>query len=59
MVLLQSGLTTGTDWEFYAHDGTFIAPKKYREYTLLLMTKKDLIKRLNGFNSTLLNISAC
>ena len=29
------GIDTGKDWEFYAHDGTFIVPKKYREYTAI------------------------
>ncbi len=39
----RAGLTTATDWEFYAHDGTFIVPKKYREYTAL----KDDAERYN------------
>ncbi|MFO7736533.1 MAG: hypothetical protein R6W70_10045, partial [bacterium] len=27
----RSGLTSATDFEFYAHDGSFIPPKKYRD----------------------------
>ena len=39
----KAGLTTATDWEFYAHDGTFIVPKKYRDYTAI----KDDAERYN------------
>ena len=39
----KAGLTTATDWEFYAHDGTFILPKKYRDYTAI----KDDAERYN------------
>ena len=39
----KAGLTTATDWEFYAHDGTFIQPKKYRDYTAI----KDDAERYN------------
>ncbi|MBP7433573.1 hypothetical protein KA996_08520, partial [bacterium] len=45
----RAGLTTGTDWEFYAHDGTFIAPKKYREYTAIADDEERFNKEVEWF----------
>lgn len=45
----RAGLTTGTDWEFYSHDGTFIAPKKYREYTAIADDKERFNKEVEWF----------
>ena len=44
-----AGLTTATDWEFYAHDGTFIAPKKYRDYTAIKDDKERYNKEVEWF----------
>ena len=45
----KAGLTTATDWEFYAHDGTFIAPKKYRDYTAIKDDKERFNKEVEWF----------
>ncbi|HNW82591.1 MAG TPA: hypothetical protein PKG52_06820, partial [bacterium] len=46
---IRAGLTTATDWEFYSHDGTFIVPKKYREYTAVADNKERLAKEVEWF----------
>lgn len=43
------GIDTATDWEFYAHDGTFIVPKKYREYTAIADDKARVAKEVQWF----------
>ena len=45
----KAGLTTATDWEFYAHDGTFIVPKKYRDYTAIADDKERYNKEVEWF----------
>jgi hypothetical protein len=45
----KAGLTTATDWEFYAHDGTFIAPKKYRDYTAIKDDEERYNKEVEWF----------
>ncbi|MBO7126801.1 zinc-dependent metalloprotease [bacterium] len=45
----RAGLTTATDWEFYAHDGTFIVPKKYRDYTAIKDDKERYNKEVEWF----------
>lgn len=45
----RAGLTNATDWEFYSHDGTFIAPKKYREYTAIADDKERYNKEVEWF----------
>ena len=45
----KAGLTTATDWEFYAHDGTFIVPKKYRDYTAIADDKERYDKEVEWF----------
>ena len=45
----KAGLTTATDWEFYAHDGTFIVPKKYRDYTSLKDDQERFDKEVEWF----------
>ena len=45
----KAGLTTATDWEFYAHDGTFIVPKKYRDYTAIKDDKERFDKEVEWF----------
>ena len=44
-----AGLTSATDWEFYAHDGTFIQPKKYRDYTAIEDDKERYNKEVEWF----------
>lgn len=46
------GITVGKDWEFYAHDGTFITPKKYREYTAIADDKERTAKEVQWFQFT-------
>lgn len=43
------GITVGTDWEFYAHDGTFIEPKKYKEYTAIANDRERFNKEVEWF----------
>ena len=45
----KAGLTTATDWEFYAHDGTFIVPKKYRDYTAIADDTERYNKEVEWF----------
>ena len=45
----RAGLTTATDWEFYAHDGTYIQPKKYRDYTAIADDKERYNKEVEWF----------
>ena len=45
----KAGLTTATDWEFYAHDGTFIVPKKYRDYTAIADDQERYNKEVEWF----------
>jgi len=45
----KAGLTTATDWEFYAHDGTFIVPKKYRDYTSIKDDQERFDKEVEWF----------
>ena len=45
----KAGLTTATDWEFYAHDGTFIVPKKYRDYTSIKDDEERYNKEVEWF----------
>ena len=45
----KAGLTTATDWEFYAHDGTFIVPKKYRDYTAIADDAERYNKEVEWF----------
>lgn len=45
----KAGLTTATDWEFYAHDGTFIVPKKYRDYTAIKDDEERYNKEVEWF----------
>ena len=45
----RAGLTNATDWEFYAHDGTFIVPKDYREYTAIASDEERLKKEVEWF----------
>ena len=45
----RAGLTTATDWEFYAHDGTFIQPKKYRDYTAIKDDEERYNKEVEWF----------
>lgn len=43
------GINIGTDWEFYAHDGTYIVPKKYKEYTAIADDKERFNKEVEWF----------
>jgi len=45
----RAGLAGASDWEFYSHDGTFIAPKKYREYTAIADDKERMNKEVEWF----------
>ena len=45
----RAGLTNATDWEFYAHDGTFIVPKDYREYTAIASDQERFNKEVEWF----------
>ena len=45
----KAGLTTATDWEFYAHDGTYIVPKKYRDYTAIKDDEERYNKEVEWF----------
>ena len=45
----RAGLATATDWEFYSHDGTFVPPKKYREYTAIQNEAERKKKEIEWF----------
>ncbi len=48
----KGALTTATDFEFYAHDGTYIQPKKYRDYTALTNDQERFNKEVEWFQFT-------
>ncbi len=45
----RAHLATATDWEFYSHDGTYVAPKKYRDYTAIQDEEERKAKEIEWF----------
>jgi hypothetical protein len=45
----RAGLATASNWEFYSHDGTFVHPKKYRDYTAIQDEDSRKAKEIEWF----------